>query len=92
MFKTTKKGLEIYKQKIEGYLRKCSEIDAIKKKERGIDYRGNQDWPKDDLDWKTQTESLMYGMRLALGLFSTKAVDKIWKNIKEKLETSGMST
>ena len=94
MFKTTEEGLEIYKQEVEKYLKKCNEISTEERRgrlEAGCDYAGSLDWSKDDWEWKNNTEYQMHGMKIALGL-SGEENKEIWQNIKEKLVVLSMST
>ena len=85
MFTDIKEGLEIYKEEVRKYLKGHNEIDKKVKKEKGEDCSNSIYWNKTDFAWKTNSENMLKGMALALGL-SKEEKDKIWQEIKEELK------
>jgi len=87
MFTDIKEGLQVYKDELRGYLKKCREIAEIVKRSRqrrGEVYSGFIDWPTKEYEWVKRTRNKLEGMEIALGL-SKEEQESITKEIESLL-------
>ena len=89
MFSKVEDGLQVYKAEVEEFIRLRKNIDERERKgreEHNLDYRGVQDWLKEDRNWYDKTTAMLDGMEKALGL-SEDERQAIWIAVSEKLST-----
>ena len=87
MFQSIQKGLETYKEKVEEHILEINRVAEQTMKRRARQkkqYRGTNDWSKEDLGAFNKRCNQLSGMSTALGL-SDEEIKKNWEDVERKL-------